>query len=89
MSQTKPVVSIEDQLRQENEALVAGLRGKHALTGATYATLIAQRDALIGLLQQCRSRVEGMQAIQGRHEHLGHTKLLAEIDEVLARRGLN
>jgi len=27
-----------------------------------------------------------MQAIQGRQEHLGHTKLLAEIDEVLARR---
>ena len=89
MCQTKPVVSIEDQLRQENEALVARLRGKHALTGATYATLIAQRDALIGLLQQCRSRVEGMQAIQGRHEHLGHAKLLAEIDEVLARYGLN
>lgn len=89
MSQTKPVVSIEDQLQQENEALVAGLRGKHALTGATYETLIAQRDVLIGLLQQCRSRVEGMQAIQGRHEQLGHTKLLAEIDEVLARHGLN
>ncbi len=89
MSQTNPVDGIEDQLRQENEARVAGLRGTHALTGATYATLIAEQDALIGLLQQCRSRVEGMQAIQGRHEHLGHSKLLAEIDEVLARHGSN
>ncbi|PWD01893.1 hypothetical protein [Pseudomonas amygdali] len=89
MSHSKPVGSIEEQLRHENEALLAGLRGKHALTGATYATLIADRDALVGLLQQCRSRVEGMQSIQARHEHLGHTKLLAEIDEVLERHSSN
>lgn len=91
-AQPTHVGSIETQLRQENEALLAGLRGKHALTGATYATLIAERDALrtdqatlLGLILQCRSRVEGMQASQGAHDHLGHTKLLAEIDEQLAR----
>lgn len=49
---------------------------------------LAQAE-LVDLLQRCKSRVEGMQAIQGRQEHLGHTKLLAEIDDLLARHGSN
>lgn len=35
-----------DALAIENEALLCGLRGKHALTGATYAHLAAERNAL-------------------------------------------
>ena len=35
-----------DALRAENEALAANLRGKHSTAGATYAHLIAERDAL-------------------------------------------
>ena len=35
-----------DALRAENETLAANLRGKHSTAGATYAHLIAERDAL-------------------------------------------
>ena len=35
-----------DKLRAENEALATNLRGKHSITGATYAHLIAERDEL-------------------------------------------
>ena len=43
-----------DALRAENEALATNLRGKHSITGATYAHLIAERDAL-------RARIEAME----------------------------
>ncbi len=39
-------------LRAENEALAANLSGKHALTGATYAHLIADRDRLLAQLAE-------------------------------------
>ena len=35
-----------EELECENEALAKNLRGKHSITGATYAHLIYQRDAL-------------------------------------------
>ena len=43
-----------DALRVENETLAANLRGKHSTAGATYAHLIAERDAL-------RARIEQME----------------------------
>ena len=43
-----------DALRAENEALATNLRGKHSITGATYAHLIAERDAL-------RAKIEAME----------------------------
>ena len=39
---------------------------------------------LADVLRQCRSRVAGMQAIQGRDAHLGHTQLLVAIDALLS-----
>lgn len=35
-----------DALRADNEALACNLRGKHALTGATYEHLVKERDCL-------------------------------------------
>ena len=35
-----------ERLRADNEVLASNLRGKHAITGATYAHLVAERDAL-------------------------------------------
>ncbi|HEJ2342245.1 TPA: hypothetical protein ACWLUJ_005762 [Pseudomonas aeruginosa] len=49
---------------------------------------LAQAE-LLDLLQRCRSRVKGMQLIQGRQEDLGHTKLLAEIDDLLVLHASN
>ena len=34
------------ELKTENEYLLKNLRGKHAVTGATYAHLITERDTL-------------------------------------------
>ena len=42
----RPIIDERDALRAENEALASNLRGKHAITGATYAHLIEDRDAL-------------------------------------------
>jgi len=45
---------VRDALRAENETLAANLRGKHNTAGATYAHLIAERDAL-------RTKIEEME----------------------------
>ena len=42
---------VRDVLRAENETLAANLRGKHSITGATYAHLIAERDALLAKVE--------------------------------------
>jgi len=45
-----------DALRKENEALLKGLRGKHALTGATYEHLIDERDELLRRVAELEKR---------------------------------
>lgn len=45
-----------DALRKENEALLKGLRGKHALTGATYEHLIDERDGLLRRVAELEKR---------------------------------
>lgn len=54
----KPLVDDVANLRAENESLLANLRGKHALTGATYAHLVADRD-------QLRDRLRTMSCVNG------------------------
>lgn len=51
-----------DALRVENEALAANLRGKHSTAGATYAHLIAERDALRAALRHEAGCVEAAKA---------------------------
>ena len=58
-----------DELRAENEALAANLRGKHSTAGATYAHLIAERDALRAesdtrkaLIDLLRAEIGGLRA---------------------------
>lgn len=50
------LAEVFDALRKENEALLKGLRGKHALTGATYEHLIDERDELLRRLAELESR---------------------------------
>lgn len=47
-----------DALRAENETLAANLRGKHSTAGATYAHLIAERDALRAEVQTWKQQSE-------------------------------
>ena len=51
-----------DNLRVENETLAANLRGKHSTAGATYAHLIAERDALRAAVQHEAACVEAAKA---------------------------
>ena len=51
-----------DNLRVENETLAANLRGKHSTAGATYAHLIAERDALRAALRHEADCVEAAKA---------------------------
>lgn len=48
----KPMIDLVSDLQADNEALAANLQGKHALTGATYKHLIAERDRLRQLLDE-------------------------------------
>ena len=57
-----------DALRAENEALATNLRGKHSITGATYAHLIAERDALRTELAGLRSSMTFRTSLIGRIE---------------------
>ena len=67
-----------DALRVENEALAANLRGKHSTAGATYAHLIAERDALraavrheADCVEACKSEIDAMRAKVERMERQG------------------
>ena len=58
-----------DALRAENETLAANLRGKHSTAGATYAHLIAERDALraavrheADCVEACKSEIDALRA---------------------------
>lgn len=48
-------------LAAENEALLAGLRGRHALTGATYAHLITERNAFRDRVAELEKALEAAQ----------------------------
>jgi hypothetical protein len=59
-------------LQAENEALLKGLTGKNALTGATYAHLIEERDALRRHLHDATTSLETISKLAGRDEHMKH-----------------
>ena len=59
-------------LQAENEALFKGLTGKNALTGATYAHLIEERDALRRHLHDATTSLETISKLAGRDEHMKH-----------------
>lgn len=44
-----------DVLKEENESLLKNLRGKHSVTGATYAHLIAERNQLRQQLEELKT----------------------------------
>lgn len=58
-----------DALQAENEALAAGLRGKHELTGATYTHLVVQRDGLREEVTSLRAILDQARALLGRFNH--------------------
>jgi hypothetical protein len=62
-----------ERLRDENESLLRKLRGKHALTGATYDLLIKERDRLRNQLAEAQALLrKALTAIRfvGKQDHL-------------------
>ena len=59
-----------DALRVENETLAANLRGKHSTAGATYAHLIAERDALRAKVSDLAINVEYLGNLKKSYEEL-------------------
>ena len=74
-----------DALRAENETLAANLRGKHSTAGATYAHLIAERDALraavrheADCVEACKSEIDALRAkLETAENDAAHQKALA------------
>jgi hypothetical protein len=58
-----------DALQAENEALAGGLRGKHALTGATYTHLVVERDGLSEEVADLRGKLEAAKKLLWRFNH--------------------
>lgn len=61
--------SVFDALQAENEALAGGLRGKHALTGATYTHLVVERDGLSEEVADLRGKLEAAKKLLWRFNH--------------------
>lgn len=74
-----------DALRAENEALAANLRGKRSTTGATYAHLIEERDALranVERMEKIESAAQNLVKMKGRHNtEIAYRRLVAALEE--------
>lgn len=62
------VTAERDALRTESESLASNLRGKHSTAGATYAHLIAERDALKAELDALKTDAERFRWITDDHQ---------------------